>query len=274
MIPNIIESLRIFLQSHGLNKHVITHRLVTIDENRGSNVAFTVTDYMSFSQQNLQVPLTVQIVTIFSFLDSWIDINYTNVQPGGNFKARYRQLPESTDKDIIFKETYRIFRKLRNTVIHSNININIDITNNKVDFDGLILSIDTIYWLYSLSCELLSSNKEVYISEAYHIGVLRYYYNRIVTDLQNCGYTDDVPISFLTISSEIQIIVTLRYLVKNAKYLVLEDYLCFDMYNCGYDYYKADYEIIYDNNIYRVPEEALSENNMINLSYIGLWANK
>lgn len=269
MIPNIIESLNIFLKSHRLNKYVIEHRYVTINDNGESTVKLTFCDSIGFDRQNLQVPLTVQIVTIFSFLDSWIDINYTNIQLGSNFKSRYKNLPIKTDREIIFKETYRIFRKLRNTVIHNSANININ--NSEVDFDGIKLSIDTLYWLYSLSCELLSTNKNIYISETYHTGVLRYYYNKIVMDLKACGYSDDLSVPFLPISSDVKISVTIRYLVKNAEYKVVNEKLYLDRYDYGCDYYSADYDIVYCNKEYRIPEEALEKDDMIDLSKIDLW---
>lgn len=271
MIPNLMKSTQNFLTYNKFNKYIIEQRNITLSEDGGACGTLCFSDYIGINLQNKAIPLTIQIITIFSLLDSHIDVNIPTIPSGSNFKKRYNLLPSSTDKEIIFKELYRIFRQFRNTVIHNSNSINIDNTNNTIDFDGIVISIDTLYWLYSLVCELFSDNGNLYPSEFYHTGVLRNYYDIIVNYLNSANYNDDIAYDLLSLSSDIRILVTIRYIVENPKYSITSTTLSIDKYNCQISNYRADYNIYYNNNHYFIPDEALDSNGNLNLNDINNW---
>ena len=260
-----------FLTYNNFNKYVIQQRPVNLNNDGGATINLCFKEYIGINSQEKFIPLTIQIITVFSLLDSYIDVNIPSILPGSNFKLRYKSLPCSSDKEIIFKELYRIFRKLRNTVIHNSNSINIDNINNTIDFDGIIISTDTLYWLYSLVCEFFSDDKKIYPSECYHIGVLRYYYDTIVNSLNTASYTDDISYSLLSLSSDIRILVTVRYPVENPNYTFSSPKLSIIKYDCGLPYYRADYNICYNNKHYFIPDEALDSNGNLDLNDINNW---
>lgn len=269
MIPNLLESLQIFFETHKLNKFVIVQRHIYLNKNGDEKGTFNLNDSMAFSKKIQAVPLTIQIITAFSILDSWIDTNIDEIKMGSNFFTRYKKLPSSCDKEIIIKETYRIFRNLRNTVIHNNNNINI-INDNVINFNGITIKINTLYYLYSLVCELFSNNRSIYFSDRYHIGVLRYYYDKIIKDLYEVDYCDDIGKSFLSISDDVIISVTVRYTIQNPNYEIIENILKIKKYKCQFDY-KADYRVIYKGKEYFIPDETLDTDGRIELFKLPDW---
>ena len=269
MIPNIIEATQIFLNAHGLNQRVIEQRPVTLGEGNKSTVQITFSEHIGFSSREKEIPITIQIMTIFSMLDTHIDLVYPHLQ-GVNFLRRYKALPVNSDKEIIFKEIYRIFRKLRNTVIHNSSTINI-IGNEKVDFDGLSIDIDTMYWLYSAACELFSCDNKKYYSPIYHECVLRAYYRKILEKLRGLSYRDDIENSLLDISTNVSVLVTVRYPVVNPKYVIDEMKIRIAKYDCGDEHYRADYYITHEGDAYWVPDEAIDVNGELSLSELAYW---
>lgn len=275
MISNIVESMKQFLQSHNFNSIVIVRRPVKLTKNgEESTVAICFSDRLSFSQQNQMVPLTVQIISIFALLDSWIDVNNQDIPIGGNFKNRYNRLPENNDKDLIFKELYRIFRKVRNITIHNSNSI--DINQEYINFNGFNIKINTLYWLYSTVCELFSKDWNLYYSETYHVSVLRYYYDKIKKELTESGYSDDLDGGLKEITDGLRISVTVRYPVENPVCNILENSIKVRRYYCGPEQYgyKADYNISYQGNEYLIPDELLSEDDTVNKQELCKWLRK
>lgn len=271
MIPNLIESTKGFLTNNKFNKFVIEQRWITLRGNGASMGTMCFSDYIGVNVQSKSIPLTIQIITVFSLLDGYIDVNIPTIPTGSNFKQRYKLLPCSSDKEIIFKELYRIFRKLRNAVIHNSNAITIDTINNNIDFNGLIISTDTLYWLYSLVCEFFSDDRSLYPSDFYHVSVLRYYYDKIVNYLNAANYNDDINYGLLNLSTNIRILVTIRYPVENPNYTITNNTLVINKYNCGLSNYKADYNINYNHKRYFIPDEALDSNGNLNLNSISNW---
>lgn len=269
MIPNIIEATQIFLNVQGLNQRVIKQRPVTLGDGNESTVQIAISDHVGFSSREKEIPITIQIMTIFSMLDTHIDLVYPQLQ-GMNFFRRYKSLPVNSDKEIIFKEIYRIFRKLRNTVIHNSSTISI-IGNEKVDFDGLSIDVDTMYWLYSVACELFSRDNKKYYSPIYHECVLRAYYRKIFEKLRVLNYRDDIENGLLDISANVSVLVTVRYPVVNPKYVIDEMKIKIVKYDCGDEHGRADYYITHEGDKYCVPDEAIDVNGELSLNELTCW---
>lgn len=269
MISDLIKSTCDFLYENGLNNRTIVQRDVTIGDNGGTNVQMCVSDAM-FSMRKTEIPFPLQISSFFSILDAYVDL--VNSNAGNlNFRKRYQHLPDSDDFDKIIKELYRIFRKLRNYVIHDASNISIN--EQEVCFPDITLTRDTLRLLYSLTCECFSYSPQRHHSHTYHFGVLRYYYDQVLLQIEKAGYQDDITQPFIRLSEDVRIAVNVRYLIQNTHTTVGNDCLIIQAHDCGGRQwgYRNDYRLVYEDKVFCVPEEALSSDNSISISMLEDW---
>lgn len=128
-------------------------------------------------------------------LDSYIDLNIPSISTGSNFKTRYSFLPESNYLEIIFKEVSRIFRKIRNIIIHKSKDIIVHSDN--IDFSWIIINKSTLDWMYSLVYSMFANYKSEGYNKYYRLGIFKYYYDKVIEDLANTSYSDDISSNFL-----------------------------------------------------------------------------
>lgn len=257
-----------YLNLHGLNKHVIERREV---KNNCFIMKFSDDLLSGNNQKYNRVPLDDQIKIVFSILDIYIDYLFSNKYIGENFTKRFNVLPENNDREIIFKLTYGLIRKLRNTVDHRNNNIIVN--ENDIDFDGILITKEALYLMYSLVCEYFSNDINKYYCKYYHLGILRSYYDKILNELKinnSQAYND---YSSITVSNEIRINVKrVRNVILTTKYTVNNDYINIETYNSEkYSEYGTDYRLNYNNSIFYIPIEALDINGNIYISNINNW---
>lgn len=270
MIPDLPIATLNFLSTHNLNSYTIHRNYVTYEDNGVPNVEIYLHDSIGFNIQTYNIPFPIQISSIFSMLDAYVDMLFPNLS-GETFIKRYKSLPAENDSQIIFKELYRIIRKIRNQVIHQCTNITI--TETAIKFPNLVLSIDFLKLLYSLACEFFHYTPSLYYSHFYHIAVLRYYYDQVISGMQKAGYTDDLDSDFLSISPSVRIKVTLRYEIQNPICLFDGNQIKIQRYNGGNDKwgYCSDYKIVYGEDLFIVPDEALSSTDSISLETLSYW---
>lgn len=222
MIPNLIDATLQFLNTHSLNTRTIETHPVTYQDDGTYCMHMTLSDSFGFNPQAKEVPFPIQITSIFTMLDTYVDTVYPNCA-GQNFKKRYQALPNINDREIIFKELFRIFRAFRNAIIHDCNTIVVD--NQKITFPAFSISVNTLNILYSLACEFFSNASSRYPSPAYHLAVMRYYYDLALSALNGEGFVDDIGTSFLCISTDIRVKITVRYCVENPTFELFDDYL-------------------------------------------------
>lgn len=292
----IFEKIK-FINQNDLNKHVIKRISAEINNEGGICSKLEMVDQVALSCSNPNgngcMTLETQIREIFSILDNYISI----IMPNNNnkkFIERYKDLTSSNDKEIIFKETYRIFMFLRNTVEH-NVN-NVHEHKDKIDFNGLNIEKGTLYWLYSLVCEYFSdtdlkyytndtekrylmhisksyfNNISLYYSKYYHLAVLRFYYKKIRDNLIKTGYKDRISKCYGLSDISYPIIIYIdkpRYELSNVTFNINNDSIKISLLKSNH--YRVDYQITYNNENYCIPEEALSSEGTINIIEINKW---
>lgn len=112
---NVIDKLHVFLERSNLASREPEVIRAEIDEHGRMHSTHSS---VAFSQvNNLRGQDEISLILVFTVLDAMIDIAHPHLE-GESFAARYRQLSGTTDKDLVFKETYRFFKLLRNAVTH------------------------------------------------------------------------------------------------------------------------------------------------------------
>lgn len=112
---NLIDKLHVFLDRSNLASRKPEIIKAEIDEQ--GRLHSTFSSAVSSQVNNLRGQDEISLIVVFTVLDAMIDIAHPHLE-GESFTARYRQLSGATPKDLVFKETYRFFKLLRNAVTH------------------------------------------------------------------------------------------------------------------------------------------------------------
>ncbi|UHD15179.1 hypothetical protein [Thiocapsa bogorovii] len=124
--------------------------------------------------------LLVQML-IFTLVDSFIDLKYPTLD-GLSFKKRYDGLSSGNDSEVIFRETYRLLKLMRNAAIHSRSGIST--LNNELSIIynfrstqyELRCTSDAVMWLYSFVFLYISVGGD---RSTYRDAIWRSYYDNI-----------------------------------------------------------------------------------------------
>ena len=90
-------------------------------------------DYVYMNTNTISQNFIISNLIIFSLFDGYLDIK-NNSLVGLSFKGKYDQLKHSSDIEIISKETYRIFKLIRNTIVHNATGIIINGNSYKFNY--------------------------------------------------------------------------------------------------------------------------------------------
>lgn len=256
-----------FLNDNDLNKY--TFQIRKIKNNR---IHLECNDHIGVKHKTTeQVSSCGEIVTVFTeILDKYVNIKYS--QHGNeHFAEKYKILPCNTDKEIIFKETYYIWKELRHVPVHNG---TIKENNGKIYFEKnnniiMIIDKDILDCLYSLACEYFSDDINKYHSNNYHLGILRFYYKKIRDNI----IANNNTVNMQDISNGICIKVTrVRNFIIDAKYTLNNDSINIEKYESGKELgYGSDYMIIYNSQEYCIPVEALDQTGDISINDIDQW---
>lgn len=275
-INNTIE----FLTNSDLNIKLPEIRKVTLSDN-GSNCTLNLYDSLSFNATKLNRNLIITNLIAFSLLDGFIDNKYPHLV-GLSFKKKYDSLPYSTDIEIVTKETFRLMKLIRNTIVHNSDNITIHGTSYNFSYSmtqmntpfNLDISHTTLSNLITIIL-IISKDSLDYANTTYFNGFLRVYYDDLRNDILLCGnLTDDITNKFsclLDISTEIRIKRHVRYLVENPEYNIQGYDISITPYNPGLKEYGVDYKVKYNDSLYLIPSEALNSKNNILITELNKW---
>lgn len=107
-----------FLQKSDILESLLTFGKVQ-DKGDGTKVlSLTVSFGSDQESPTIQENICLNILTIFSLLDTFVDMNYPTLMIDRGFPDKYNLLPDTTDKETILKETYGILRHMRNCIVH------------------------------------------------------------------------------------------------------------------------------------------------------------
>ena len=231
----------------------------------------------SFCQPQLKNNFVLLAQTVFSILDSFIDISFPALE-GLSFKKKYEGLPNTKDEEKILREIFRLYKPLRNALTHSkgSIQINNGLLNLEYLFHNtqftLVASELILKSMYSIVFYLVDSWGHM---NEYKIGISRKYYDDIISRVTS--FSDDLPGGFSTVSgTRLKRIV--RYQFENPEYEIdrsngLIKIQRYTLEAIEIPAYSVDYFILENGGQYKIPDEILSSTGELPLSEISKWAS-
>lgn len=223
--------------------------------------------------------MILQIIVIFSTLDAKIDFNFPNLQ-GQSYRNKYLNLPHNTDKEIILRECYRIYKVLRNVAVHSMNSITV--SNEKVvaqyNFNRtnyhLDISNEGVSYLFTYILESFNSNSQYTLN--HDKALTRDLYDLIRQGINS--FEDEFGIDLEPISNRLKIRSGIRNYIVNASFEINEKkntlkiitpYIKSEIYEKEYG---VDYLIQLPNTtLYLIPDAVLNGHFEIELTKIDDW---
>lgn len=223
-------------------------------DNFGSNV--------SISDNSL-----LQIIIIFSLLDVYVDKSCPNLE-GESFKYKYDNLPTSTDEELVLKNVYRIFKTLRNSIVHniSSTNISSGNINISYSFRNTLFSVScdlkTISNLYTIVYMIANAIGNTYREKTY----LRTFYSELISNItlqdEITANLDSLTDTFIFQSiSRIRIeLLETQYELKNNTITFKNEYLAGKR---SQPYLNVDLSFSINNIKYLIPEELITNHSIL-----------
>lgn len=130
-----IESTLKFVEKSDLS--FLTPLIRTITINSDGTESIGISSHLCVNANKLNGNFIVAQTVMFILFDTLIDLKHQNLE-GESFKKRYEKLPSNTNIEHIIKESYRIFKIIRNPLTHnrtsahtSNSQLNISYKNKQ-----------------------------------------------------------------------------------------------------------------------------------------------
>lgn len=267
MIHDFVTRTGEFLKRDGLQLQFPEIVPVKREENGRHTTTIFVHSVAVTEQSIARDNLIFSILVFFGYIDAIIDMSHPSLE-GKNFSSRYGGLPSEKDKEIIFREIYRIIRIIRNAIVHKKSGV--VFSNGCVKFndrDALKITIKGLDILYSA---ILFYAKKM-VSDEYHVGILRTYYYDIQNEIASIKDVNGNRLDDITGSLRLQR--TRRYRVANQEYERDANHLKIKKYEIspGESFASAEYSLSVNNLNYIVPDEALSVDGEISVDELEKW---
>lgn len=224
----------------------------------------------------------VVCLMVFMMLTAYVENKYS-LQQGSSFKLIYDSIPQNNNIDKIVRGCFRLMKLMRNAYVHNSNEIvktehgyifdyARSFRNNTTQF-YLNIDDDTLGLLYALIIMLVREKSRIGTVGHYEELIAKYFteiVDKVSNDLQD-EMNDDIN----DFDRGIGLVKERRYIVKNARYELLDDkklvikkeYL----YKTHYDWESVDYKIDYNSSSYVIPREILSNNNDIEVECLERW---
>lgn len=219
----------------------------------------------------------------FKYLNEYCQKKYT-IKKGLTWAKTYKKIPMNCFFDKLVKNIYRILKTIRNATIHEQ---TIELKENSVfiDYDfHTHYHLDISYNMLSNIFRVISGIYKGSIegrNSAYYLGVLTWYYISIqpgnelslsddFRELKRDNKLDNLDKKEIKYFDEVLVIEPIReHIYKNVAYEVQESKIRILTKKKHLE--KTDYSITYNNKDYIIPEEALNEQNQLELDELERW---
>lgn len=239
----------------------------------------TTNSFCLSNNTNLNDNYIIAQIIAFTLLDSLVDINHPELEDS-TFRQRYLGLPTNNSVEFIFKETYRIFKLIRNAIIHNK--------NKIIKSDGTIKIHYTTSankskktTTYTLECthnaiQLIISIVVMFAKHKNNINsytrlYLESYYNEMLKNIYN--FSDDCGSSPVPILQDFPFKWILRYRITNPKFEIKDHgvYISKFLLDENESYAATEYVLIIEDKEYLIPEEALNSDSMVSQLELKKW---
>ena len=266
MINNFIKQTIDMLFKSDIKIHIPSFNKVELNGEKRT-LFLEVKEFVN--QTKLEDNLIFCSMIFFTLIDTYIDIQYPYLE-GDSFRKKYLKLPSTNDKEIIIREIYRILKIIRNATIHSRNSIELKDGNNLVV--GYIRGINNKSTYFELSIskfglELIYTLILLYLDQgkycdAHQLGLLRTIYDDILSNISKIS--DDIDNkNLINLSSRIRLNRIQRYVILNPDYIIDSDKGIIEIHKSKFQDDAIDYIIQYEDNRYIIPDEILSEKELL-----------
>lgn len=211
---------------------------------------------------------------MFTLFDALLDSRYPENE-GCSFKKRYLSLPENTAIEVVTKEIYRIFKLVRNAMVHNrdsfNMNdskINIKYSHRGTEFE-LICKPSVIQYMNSI---IFALSKNIEVNDKYFELYILSYYNALISNIDS--FLDDIPTSLKKVVPDFNFKYNLRYRVPvEESYNECRSELKVPDFSLDENEHWAgiDYVVKSNNSLYIIPSERLVGFEIINKKLLSEW---
>lgn len=224
--------------------------------------------HCSISETNERLPFPIKQSMMFMLLDAHIDNSNPEVS-NGNFKSKYEVLKEHNKNDKILKEIYRIFRFIRNNLIHdmtSIINKDKEIIIHGIKNSMLRMNENMINIINYIVYVLVFND----MKNAYNSLVLQNLYEHLRTGI--IEFKDDITNNefIKNIEADVKFKSFNRLILIGAKSRISKNNrtLEIDLYKDITLYESEDYLIDIRGEFYFIPNEMLKKDDNYNIGKI------
>ncbi|MGG3801234.1 hypothetical protein [Metabacillus fastidiosus] len=241
----------------------------------------TQTVYMSGSDfyggARLEDNFILQIMIMFSVMDALVDRKYPALG-GESFHKKYKEMPDDTDEQIMFKEIYRLLKVLRNASIHSMNSVSLEADHSivasysyretefslNISKNGMELIYTFIFNLINPPIGKLTNN---------HIsGIQRTLFDHINRSVVT--FSDEFGSALRDISDGLRLKRIVRYYVQNPMFVISNESIKitseYKLHSDLEEHYGIDYQIEVNDKIAVLPSEVLIDNK-IKLNNLEIW---
>lgn len=234
--------------------------------------------YDSYGGARLEDNFILQIMIMFSVMDALVDRSYPALG-GESFHKKYREMPNDTDEQIMFKEIYRILKVLRNASVHSMNSVSLEAdhsivasyTHKRTEFT-LNISKNGMELIYTFIFNLINPPMSR-LTKNHLLGIQRTLFDHIKSSI--ASFSDEFGSTLGGISDDLRLKRIVRYYVQNPLFEICNDSIKIttDEYKLQSNFevnYGVDYQIQIDGKTAVLPAEVLIGNE-ISLNNLETW---
>ncbi len=263
-----IDELVEFIHNKKIIESPIYHKEIELLDDGTINVKMSF--HLRVSETNESLPFSIKQSMIFMLLDAHVD-NLNPEMSNGNFKNKYEALKERNKNDEILKEIYRIFRFIRNNIIH-DINSIVN-KEEKIIIHGIKNSI-----LRMNECTIKVMNYIVYtivfndMKNAYNSLILQNLYEIFRAGV--IEFKDDITDNkfIKCIEADVKLKSFYRSILVGAKFgiTVNDSILEVELYKDVSSYESEDYLLKVGGDFYLIPNEILKKDDQLKVGKVSL----
>lgn len=271
MNPYISHTL-MMLEDAGMRVSYPDFRKVIFDSDGIANMSMKIFTANS-RRVSIEGNINLKLLIVFTLLDFYIDEKYPSIC-GRSYAQKYRKLPKKNESEIILKEVFRIWKMIRNALIHESSSLTFKDGQLAVNYEYKASkdfpSVNYQLTISNISLDSLFTTTLMYVknqigNDKYSKGIVSYLYSNILAGID--VFTDEFGNKLTDVSSVLKLTPYVREIYFNHMYNNNAGYYTFEKpaYTPNY---PIDFYVEINKKKYIIPSEALDENFSISQSEI------
>lgn len=262
MNPYLSHTL-MMLEDAGMRVPYPVFRKVTFDSDGVANMKVAI--FASNGRRvSIEGNIKLKLLMVFTLLDFYIDEKHP-LLCGRSYAQKYRKLPKKNESEVILKEIFRIWKMIRNALIHESSSLTLKNGQLAVNYEYKanknLPSINYQLKISNASLDSLFTTTLMYVknqfgNDKYSKGIASYLYSNILAGIG--VFTDEFGNKLADVSSVLKLAPYMREIYFNHIYHNSAGYYTFEK-PAHTPNYPIDFYIEINKKKYIVPSEALDE---------------